>query len=159
MVQLDRRRLPDALKSFSAARDTLAQLAPRNPAVAFELADAHGWIAKTREAAGDYAGTIEAQQARRQVLSAIPDATKNARIARQLANVTFELARMHLNLGELTLAESDARDALARMLALVAAGRLETRVALTVPWTDIAQALDALRQRSFSATTRAVILP
>ncbi|TIX52780.1 MAG: oxidoreductase, partial [Mesorhizobium sp.] len=36
------------------------------------------------------------------------------------------------------------------LLALVAAGRLETRVALTVPWTDIGQALDALRQRSFS---------
>ncbi|CAN7618232.1 zinc-binding dehydrogenase [Mesorhizobium sp. LjNodule214] len=39
---------------------------------------------------------------------------------------------------------------IASLLALVAAGRLETRVALTVRWTDIAQALDALRQRSFS---------
>jgi len=39
---------------------------------------------------------------------------------------------------------------IAALLTLVAAGRLETRVALTMPWTDIAQALDALRQRSFS---------
>ncbi|MFK0688988.1 zinc-binding dehydrogenase [Mesorhizobium sp. IMUNJ 23033] len=39
---------------------------------------------------------------------------------------------------------------IASLLALVAAGRLETRVALTVPWTDIAQALEALRQRSIS---------
>ncbi|WP_095199542.1 zinc-binding dehydrogenase [Mesorhizobium carmichaelinearum] len=39
---------------------------------------------------------------------------------------------------------------IAALLTLVAAGRLETRVALTLPWTDIAQALDALRQRSFS---------
>ena len=39
---------------------------------------------------------------------------------------------------------------IASLLTLVAAGQLETRVALTVPWTDIAQALDALRQRSFS---------
>ncbi|KRB21762.1 oxidoreductase [Mesorhizobium sp. Root695] len=39
---------------------------------------------------------------------------------------------------------------IASLLTPVAAGRLETRVALTVPWTDIAQALDALRQRSFS---------
>ena len=39
---------------------------------------------------------------------------------------------------------------IASLLALVAAGRLETRVSLTVPWTDIAQALDALRKRSFS---------
>ncbi|TIW16540.1 MAG: oxidoreductase, partial [Mesorhizobium sp.] len=39
---------------------------------------------------------------------------------------------------------------IAWLLGLVAAGRLETRVALTVPWTDIGQALDALRQRSLS---------
>ncbi|MCZ8547094.1 zinc-binding dehydrogenase [Mesorhizobium qingshengii] len=39
---------------------------------------------------------------------------------------------------------------IASLLALVAAGRLETRVALTAPWTDIAQALHALRERSFS---------
>lgn len=36
------------------------------------------------------------------------------------------------------------------LLALIAAGRLETRVVLTVPWRDVAQALDALRQRSIS---------
>jgi NADPH:quinone reductase-like Zn-dependent oxidoreductase len=39
---------------------------------------------------------------------------------------------------------------IASLLALVAAGRLETRVALTAPWTDTAQALHALRERSFS---------
>ncbi|WP_137932779.1 zinc-binding dehydrogenase [Mesorhizobium comanense] len=39
---------------------------------------------------------------------------------------------------------------IASLLALVSAGRLETRIALTVPWTEIAQALEALRRRSFS---------
>jgi len=39
---------------------------------------------------------------------------------------------------------------IAALLDLVAAGQLETRVALTVSWTEIGQALDALRQRSFS---------
>jgi len=39
---------------------------------------------------------------------------------------------------------------IASLLALVSAGRLETRIALTVPWTQIAGALEALRQRSFS---------
>ncbi|TIR26461.1 MAG: oxidoreductase [Mesorhizobium sp.] len=39
---------------------------------------------------------------------------------------------------------------IAWLLDLVAAGRLVTRVAMTVPWMDIGQALDALRQRSFS---------
>lgn len=39
---------------------------------------------------------------------------------------------------------------IAALLAVVAAGRLETRVALTLPWRDAAQALDALRHRSIS---------
>ncbi|WP_095084737.1 zinc-binding dehydrogenase [Mesorhizobium sophorae] len=39
---------------------------------------------------------------------------------------------------------------IASLLTMVAAGRLETRVVLTMPWTDVAQALDALRQRSIS---------
>ncbi|WP_434724028.1 zinc-binding dehydrogenase [Mesorhizobium sp. RIZ17] len=39
---------------------------------------------------------------------------------------------------------------IAWLLGLAAAGRLETRVAMTVPWTEIGQALSALRQRSFS---------
>jgi len=39
---------------------------------------------------------------------------------------------------------------IAWLLGSVAAGRLETRVAMTMPWTDIGQAMDALRQRSFS---------
>jgi NADPH:quinone reductase-like Zn-dependent oxidoreductase len=39
---------------------------------------------------------------------------------------------------------------IASLLTLVAAGRLETRVSLTMPWTDITKAVDALRQRSFS---------
>ncbi|RWA67695.1 zinc-binding dehydrogenase [Mesorhizobium sp.] len=39
---------------------------------------------------------------------------------------------------------------IAWLLGLVAVGRLETRVAMTVPWTEIGQALDALRQRGIS---------
>ncbi len=39
---------------------------------------------------------------------------------------------------------------IASLLALVSAGRLETRVALTARWTDMAQAVEALRQRSIS---------
>jgi NADPH:quinone reductase-like Zn-dependent oxidoreductase len=46
---------------------------------------------------------------------------------------------------------------LASLLTLLAAGRLEARVALTVSWRDIAQALDALRTRSISG--KAVLIP
>lgn len=46
---------------------------------------------------------------------------------------------------------------IASLLAMVTAGRLETRVVLTVPWTDVAQALDALRQRSISGKAVLII--
>jgi NADPH:quinone reductase-like Zn-dependent oxidoreductase len=39
---------------------------------------------------------------------------------------------------------------IASLLALVMRGQLETRIALTVTWRDVGQALDALRQRSIS---------
>jgi NADPH:quinone reductase-like Zn-dependent oxidoreductase len=39
---------------------------------------------------------------------------------------------------------------LASLLELLAAGRLEARVALTLPWRDVSQALDALGQRTIS---------
>ena len=121
VVQLDAGRLSEALSSFSAARDTLARLVTVRPTLVRELTDAHGWIAKVRDAAGDYAASIEAQQARLDVLRTIPGHEKDRRISQQLANVTFELGRMHLNLGNLAAAESSLRDAMARSLALVEA--------------------------------------
>src|SRR5262249_34013534 len=39
---------------------------------------------------------------------------------------------------------------IAALLALTEAGRLEARVDLTVPWRDVAEALEALRQRRIS---------
>jgi NADPH2:quinone reductase len=36
------------------------------------------------------------------------------------------------------------------LVALAAAGRLDARIALNVPWTDVARALDALRERAIS---------
>lgn len=121
VVQLDRRQLADALKSFSDTRDTLAKLVAQRPALSRELADAHGWIAKTREASGDYAAALEAQEARLRVLKALPEPSKDSRIARQLANVTFELARLRLYLADLAGAARHASEALERMNALVVA--------------------------------------
>lgn len=121
VVQLDRDRVADALKSFSETRDAFARLAARRPAVAFELADAYGWIAKTHEASGNYGAAIEAQQARLDVLRAMPDAAKDKRVQRHGANASFELARLKLILGDAASAEVDARAAVAQADDLVAA--------------------------------------
>ena len=119
-MQLDRNRVADALISFSETRDAFAGLTARRPAVAFELADAYGWIAKTHEASGDYGAAIEAQQARLDVLRAMPEASRDKRVQRHGANASFELARLKLNLGDAASAQADARGAVAQADALVA---------------------------------------
>lgn len=121
IVQLERNQLDAALRSFSDARDVFSRLLAQRPAVAFELADAYGWIAKVREASGRYRDGIDAQQARIEVLRAIPDAAKNTKVQRQVANARFELARLKLYLGDARAAEPDARASAEQAAALVAA--------------------------------------
>ena len=121
VVQLDGGRIADALQSFSRTRDVLSGLVAKRPAVAFELADAHGWIAKARDASGDFAAAIEAQQARLDVFRAMPDAAKDKRIVRNAANAGNELARLKLILGDAQAAEADARAAVEQTEMLVVA--------------------------------------
>jgi len=111
VVQLDRGRPSDALQSFTAVRDTLTNILPKRPATASDLAEADGWIAKAREALGDFSGAVDAQHARLEVLKAMPDATTGSRIEHQMANAAFELARLDLYQGNPLAAEADARAA------------------------------------------------
>ncbi len=114
VVQLDRGRPSDALRSFAAARDTLTPILIKRPEVANDLAEADGWIAKALEAEGNYGGAVEAQHARLEVLKAMPNAAGDSRIERQMANATFELARLALYQGDLSAAEPNARAAVAQ---------------------------------------------
>jgi tetratricopeptide (TPR) repeat protein len=111
VVQLDRGRPSDALQSFTAVRDTLTKILPKRPAAASDLAEADGWIAKAREAVGDFGGAVEAQRARLEVLKAMPNGAAGSRIEHQMANAAFELARLDLYRGEPLAAEADARAA------------------------------------------------
>lgn len=120
VVQLDRRRLDEALKSFSETSSVYSRLLGARPALRFELANNHGWIAKTHEASGDYAGAIGAQQERLNVLRAMADSAKDRRVQQQIANANYELGRLQLNLGNLNFAEQHARAALEQANALVA---------------------------------------
>jgi len=111
VVQLERLRPAEALQSFTEAKNVRVRLVGARPALRFELADVHGWIAKSHEASGDYAGAIGAQQDRLEVLRAAGDAARDRRIQQQVANATYELARQHLNLGDAASAEPYARAA------------------------------------------------
>jgi hypothetical protein len=120
VVRLDGNRPAEALQSFSEARDGFSRLTATRPALAFELADAHGWIAKAREATGDYGAAIDAHRARLGIFDAMPDGGKDARVRRNGANARFELARLKLILGDAVAAEPDARAAVEQAEALVA---------------------------------------
>jgi len=121
VIQLEHARLADALASFTQTRDAMAKVAGVRPAVAFELSDAYGWIAKTHEAGGDYANAIVAQQARLEALRTVPDADKDSRVRSHRGNASYELARLELYRGDLAAAAVDATAAIVQADALVAA--------------------------------------
>jgi tetratricopeptide (TPR) repeat protein len=119
VVQLATRQAANALRSFSVTRDEFTRLLAVRPEVAFELADAHGWVAQALEASGDYAAAIDAQQTRLAVLRGMPDATRDSRVRLQMANTRYDLARLKLSLGNAPAAEEDARAALTQTEVLV----------------------------------------
>lgn len=121
VVQLERRRLTEALQSFSEAKDARSRLVGTKPELAFELADTHGWIAKTREASGNYREAIRAQEERLELLRTVTDATKDRRMQQQAANADYELGRLQLYLGNPQAAEPHARVAAEQADALVLA--------------------------------------
>jgi tetratricopeptide (TPR) repeat protein len=118
VVRLDLLRPADALRSFTEVKNMRVRLLSARPELAFELADAHGWIAKAHEASGDYSGAIAAQQERLSILRATTDSEKDRRVQQQIANANFEMGRLHLNLGNLFAAEPYARAAVQQADAL-----------------------------------------
>lgn len=120
VVQLETGRLDAALASFVEARDAYGALVDGRPSLAFELADSHGWVAKAREAKGDYAGAVLSQRARIETLARLPDAAKDKRAHYQAANAHYEVARLRLWQGDLAGAEADAIEAVRRSEALSA---------------------------------------
>jgi hypothetical protein len=120
VVRLEGDRPAEALQSFSEARDGFSGLTAMRPALAFELADAHGWIAKVLETSGDYGAAIDEHRARLAIFDSMPDAGKDARVRRNAANARHSLARLKLILGDAVAAEPDARAAVEQAEALVA---------------------------------------
>ncbi len=120
VVQFERNALAEARASFGDARDTYSRLLPERPAVAFELADAYGWIAKVASAAGEFREAIDAQEQRLAVLRAMPGAENDRRARRNGANAHYELAELRFAAGDTAGALADAKRAVEEADALVA---------------------------------------
>ncbi len=111
----------DALREYAAAGERLSELSTKRPELAFELAHTYGWIAKAREALGNYDAAIAAQQTKIDLFRRMPDAEKNKQVQRGLQNGAVELALLELARGNLTAAHQYAQDAVKRADVLVAA--------------------------------------
>jgi eukaryotic-like serine/threonine-protein kinase len=123
IVYLDTGRADEALHSFVEARKTLQPIAAVRPELGYDLANAHGWIARAHDARGDFAAALAAEQAKLDVLLAAPDAGMNRNVQRLLGNAAFELGRLHLLLGDAGRALPEARSGLERLDALAAIDR------------------------------------
>ena len=152
VVQLDRRRLAEALQSFSETKGVLSRLYRTRPELAFDLADSLGWIAKTFEAAGDYGGALGAQQERLGVLGATTQGAKDRRVEQQTANANYELGRLQLYMGNAAGAESPARAATqqANGLALSDPANMSWLAALCNHATSLAEIEFALGKRELA---------
>ncbi|WP_280152653.1 serine/threonine-protein kinase [Piscinibacter sp. XHJ-5] len=120
IVYLDTGQAEQALRSFVDAQRAMESIVQARPEHRLELANSHGWIARAHDARGDFAAAIAAEQAKVDVLRAVPDARLNREVQRLLGNAAFELGRLHLSLGDAPLALREARSAVEQLDALVA---------------------------------------
>lgn len=110
-----------ALKAFLETRDAWAGIVSARQELGVDLARTWGWIAKAREAMGEFDAALKAQQTKIDELRKLPGGEKNREVARLMANAGYELGRLQLALGHDALAAQAASDAVAQYEALVSA--------------------------------------
>ncbi len=120
VVYLESMRSERALKAFVDTRDAWAGIVDVRPEHHLDLSKTWGWIAKAREALGDFDGAVEAQRTKVAVLGKVPDAGMNSSVRRLLANASYELGRLQLALGQYAAAKHSTQDGLTRFEALLA---------------------------------------
>ncbi|MBC7731117.1 MAG: hypothetical protein H7306_04355, partial [Bacteriovorax sp.] len=126
VIYLEGSRPVPALDAFVDARDAWTGIAKVRPELGLELAKTWGWIAKAREAQGEFDAAADAQRVKVDVLGRLPGAGKNRDVQRLLANAAYELGRLKLVLGRPAPAGQNAFDACAQYEALVVADPANT---------------------------------
>ncbi|WP_374567293.1 protein kinase [Ideonella sp.] len=120
VLQLERARPDQALKAFTAARDTFRAAVPQRADLVFDQANSEGWIGKAHEAQGQLVAALAAQRAKLASLQALPQADSDRHAQRLMANAMHEQGHLLLALGDTSAALTAAADALARFEALLA---------------------------------------
>jgi tetratricopeptide (TPR) repeat protein len=120
VVYLESSRSAQALNAFVDTRDAWTGIVTARPELNLELAKTWGWIAKAREALGDFNGAIDAQRTKVEALAKAPGSGKDRSAQQLLADASYEVGRLQLALGHYAAARQSAQDGLARFEALSA---------------------------------------
>lgn len=126
VVYLGSSRASLAAKAFVDTRDAWVGIVGTRPELGLELARTWGWIAKAREAQGEFDAAADAQRVKIEVLGRLPEADRNRDVQRLLANAAYELGRLNLLLGRPAPARQNALDACVQYEALVTADAANT---------------------------------
>jgi tetratricopeptide (TPR) repeat protein len=126
VVYLNTMRLAEAAEAFAQARAVWERIVPSSPARAMDFANTVGWIAKTREAKGDFDGAIAAQQEKIRILELVPNAATNQLVKRHLRVVNNDLAGLALALGRVDEARQFSLTGVQTAKALVAVDAANT---------------------------------
>ena len=119
ILWLEGLQLDQALNAFADTRDAWVSIVGARSEHGWDLANTWGWIAKVREAMGEFDAAIIAQQVKIDLLRKLPGVDKNRRAQQLLANAGYEIGRLQLMLGRYALAAQAAQDALDQTAALV----------------------------------------
>lgn len=119
VLTLERSRPAEALEAFQRASDIFSSASTTRRDLRFEWANSIGWAAKALEARGDLDGAL-ARQREKQAVLAQAGATGDRHSERLIAHALYEQARLLVALGQGPRALEAARQASARMDALVA---------------------------------------
>ena len=119
VLQLESDRPADALRAFEQTLQAWRSVLDDQPAMALELGNTLGWIAKAHEAQQDPAAAITAQRAKIDAVQAMPDAARNREVQYLVANALFEIGQLSLALGRRDDAADHAQQALGRFQTLV----------------------------------------
>jgi len=120
VLQLERARPDQALKAFTAARDTFRAAVPQRADLIFDQANSEGWIAKAHEAKGELVAALAAQRAKLAGLQTLPRIDSDRPAQRLMANAMYEQGHLLLAQGDAAGALAAAADAMARFESLLA---------------------------------------
>jgi len=118
ILQLKSGQAAAALRSFQQALATYQELTAAQPDLRIEQVNTLGWISNAQQALGNFAGAVQADEAKLAALARMPAAAKDRQLQMLEANAHHEISRSKFHLGLTAAARRDSEKAVAQLEAL-----------------------------------------